>query len=761
MPIVCLCIDANFRLKEQLVSSHSRDPSLNDGLGYFVKRRDYEKYVLQNPEGDEITTCVPLAALAKQNTKFSKGLRYTGVGGVCCGRSDMFVKLGNLHKGERYRNMDYIVGVAMRDFLELLRALLIYDIACQWFVHLYERVHKWPGEVRWPSHTSMEILPAIGKLHEPGHKQGGDHQQFNLNLINGAGKTDGESMERIWGEHNNLGNATKTMGPGSREDNIDAAAGGWNWEKYIAMAHEGLTANLPVELVEKWEAMCMEWEKAPYPKRDILNPYHVEEEFISEEKALQELSIEEERRVQAGGSQYHAISAPQFVVMALGILDTQDKLRQKVQDQKREGTIIQSRKLTDERNALRRRLQVFQDIQPIYMPGLLHHLEDTKQQEDTHSTQPEDVKLWLPSDLPASIINKICTPGMRAVEAKLQRARCFDSLHGVRHTLRVKSRMMLFRNTNVRGQRQSGKSREIVNRVVRRARWYTLRYRKARAAYHMLVGTGPWEKTLKPLRNEDVRSYCDPALVKIGSGRKGNDEEDKEEAVRLEQLKDYQEVIAEEERSDGDGELELPAEELDLIHPDRQQWEHRSKHGTGETRKELSWIWVSGGKIELEDGADENENEVLRSEWCKSRARARRAQEEVLLVEEEMRRTLEFLEWRAQEWESCAEVVMGWGEDEHEGSRAYALAQANVQRALKVAFHGEWKKTLVEVEESEELEEEDSADYEAVNDESADDEASDDDEELEGMPDVDEDLELGADGDESQTEEWDPETDGF
>ena len=37
------------------------------------------------------------------NTKFSKGLHYTGVGGVMCGRSEMIMPLGigNLQKGER------------------------------------------------------------------------------------------------------------------------------------------------------------------------------------------------------------------------------------------------------------------------------------------------------------------------------------------------------------------------------------------------------------------------------------------------------------------------------------------------------------------------------------------------------------------------------------------------------------------------------------------------------------------------------------
>jgi len=51
----------------------------------------------------KISTCVGLQALAKMNSKFSRGLRYTGVGGVMCGRSEMIMPLGigNLQKGER------------------------------------------------------------------------------------------------------------------------------------------------------------------------------------------------------------------------------------------------------------------------------------------------------------------------------------------------------------------------------------------------------------------------------------------------------------------------------------------------------------------------------------------------------------------------------------------------------------------------------------------------------------------------------------
>ncbi|KAK7018821.1 hypothetical protein VNI00_018212 [Paramarasmius palmivorus] len=404
--------------------------------------------------------------------------------------------------------------------------------------------------------------------------------------------------------------------------------------------------------------------------------------------------------------------------MGLGIRDSQDKLKQLKDEQKREQTVRQSRKLTDQRNAVRRRLRAYQDLQPIYMPGLLQHLTDTAQSEDTMDSDPESVKLWLPSELPEDLIDRLCVSGLRRVEGQLQRARCFNSLHGVRHTLRVKTRMVLFKNRNVRGQRASGKSREIINRVVRRAKWYASRYRVARSAYLKLMGPGDWEMVLRPLRSEDVRSYRDPASLKVGPGRKGNDEDDQGE---VERLRIFREIVAREEKDKDEGQEEEEEEEeweneettlgdLDLIPPDRQQWEHRSKHGTGETRKDLSWIWTAGGKIDIEDGADENENEILRVEWCKSRARARRAIEEVALVQEEMRRTLAFLEWRAIQWEECTEIDFDLRSTEREGYTAYALSQASVQRSLKARFQLEWQMPLEKVEEIECSEDQDHTD---------------------------------------------------
>lgn len=54
MYVLRLAQDANFRLSEQLVSSHSRDPGLNDGKGYFVPREPYEKYVVSLATDEDV-----------------------------------------------------------------------------------------------------------------------------------------------------------------------------------------------------------------------------------------------------------------------------------------------------------------------------------------------------------------------------------------------------------------------------------------------------------------------------------------------------------------------------------------------------------------------------------------------------------------------------------------------------------------------------------------------------------------------------------
>ncbi|KAL0564960.1 hypothetical protein V5O48_017074 [Marasmius crinis-equi] len=220
------------------------------------------------------------------------------------------------------------------------------------------------------------------------------------------------------------------------------------------------------------------------------------------------------------------------------------------------------------------------------------------------------------------------------------------------------------------------------------------------------------EAELPELKNADIRSYKDPGMVKVGPGRRRTDKWGVEWSGSM----DGEGPLT------GEGEAFIPVpssrvaavegeNNLDLMPLDTREWNFCSVHGTAETRKALSWIWTHRGlKINLEDGADNN-NELLRAEWCWSRARARRAQEEVKLVREEMRRTLEYLSWAANTWEKpkdseAAEKGIA------ERRNTYAGEQAGIQRALRDKFEAIWaedgaKEAEEEVgEEGENLEEE-------------------------------------------------------
>lgn len=47
-------MDANFRLKNQLVSNYSQDPGLGIGWAYMVPRVPYENYVLRWANDDDV-----------------------------------------------------------------------------------------------------------------------------------------------------------------------------------------------------------------------------------------------------------------------------------------------------------------------------------------------------------------------------------------------------------------------------------------------------------------------------------------------------------------------------------------------------------------------------------------------------------------------------------------------------------------------------------------------------------------------------------
>ncbi|KAF9031481.1 hypothetical protein BJ165DRAFT_1305389, partial [Panaeolus papilionaceus] len=102
-------------------------------------------------------------------------------------------------------------------------------------------------------------------------------------------------------------------------------------------------------------------------------------------------------------------------------------------------------------------------------------------------------------------------------------------------TLRLKSRLIHFKNKNHRGQREGTRSRAFIDRVHERARLAADRYCAGRTAKLALSGTGDWEEELRTLADGDIRSYRDPNRLKKSEGRKGTLTDAQLEELRTQQ----------------------------------------------------------------------------------------------------------------------------------------------------------------------------------------------------------------------------------
>ncbi|KAF8218354.1 hypothetical protein K438DRAFT_1953168 [Mycena galopus ATCC 62051] len=206
-----------------------KDPGLGTGWSYMLENELYREYLLTVTDQKEMVTCSGLAALDYENTKFSCRYSMTGVGMGVCTRHE-FIQLngvGDLQKGERFANMDYIYD-------PLLPITTSYNILCIWWLFLMECLHELPPLIR-----CFLILPlmlfVIPKMHIKGHLPDCGIL-YSFNLTPGSGQTDGEEQEAV------------------QQDALAAFS------------------EQQQERVEGWKKMVHEYEKDPKKK----NPYKTE-----------------------------------------------------------------------------------------------------------------------------------------------------------------------------------------------------------------------------------------------------------------------------------------------------------------------------------------------------------------------------------------------------------------------------------------------------------------------------------------------------
>ncbi|KAF7337266.1 CxC2 domain-containing protein [Mycena sanguinolenta] len=472
---IFLTIDACFRLKRKKILSWWADPSIQDGWAYFVPSQPYAEFAKTLADPHELSTCTGLAALDHANTKYAQGYAATGCGMVTCGRHEVVCKngVGNLQKGEKYGNMDYVVASAWQHLRALLFFLLSYDIMCQWSKSLGERLLK-----RLPPALQFEIARyfvkfVIPKLHILGHLKL-CQETYSLLFTLGAVQSDMEGIERIWSSSGLMGASTREMGPGSRQDTLDDFWHYWNWSKVVGMgetlrkrllkATKELLRQLAglQEFNQEQEDQIDAWKKAVDKFEAGLskkNPYELPRSGPTLRDIELELAREEQERERASTVARSTSEETMTEYLMLG-LEIEGQQRQLAADllANRSPTSKQLTEFMMRHMRISREIKKLRLLQRKYSPGALQCI--AMAENPTELPEAERLPLFLPSSL--SLVHRappLSAPGLAAAEAQLRDAQCSESLDHIWHGLIVKRRLHTYKTRNARHQHQNTRTR--------------------------------------------------------------------------------------------------------------------------------------------------------------------------------------------------------------------------------------------------------------------------------------------------------------
>ncbi|KAJ7184054.1 hypothetical protein C8R46DRAFT_883697 [Mycena filopes] len=649
--MLILALDINFKLKNRIRANERHDPSLGPGWGAFVEPMAYKEH-LRNYVGEtDISTCIAFAALLQKDTCLTTGLRTSGVGGCVCAHHECVRPngLGDLQKGERYANMDYIVMSCLAGFA-LMMLTISYDIACQWKKNLSTRNKLLPEAIQLDL-DNVEVQCGLPVWHASSHELECNNEN-SLSFLAGVGKSDGEGVERTWADLNPAAFHAKEMGIGNRADTLEDKIDSHNFLKNLAQgdalprkllvalaertrqvdAFKEVNRTVPKELRTLWQAQIDVF-VADHRKT---NPYALPKSGAPTESELQlSLKHEEEEEIRQGRARLHATSATAFISAGIQLEDAQYVVVARVAGH----TLVTAdcaSKLHDRRVAFKVKLAKFRKLQEVFTPGAIRTLrvDHAADLSETPKVNTESIKLYMPSDL---------SP------IQLRKNQCHNALVQLRAHLHTKHHLIGFRNTQITGHVKATKARTLIAQVGKRAQACSDKYTQACGALTRLAGAdfAPHFKVLKA---------ADIAL-------------------------------------DGEEEMSETAARKRLAMAGAGKGARLPRHVAGTSKKVLSWIWTAAGAL---DDDEKVLHESLRVEWCRAKARKRRWEEQVLILREEMRRVLRYLEWQAAWWIARA-APRSTATPLQAGLEVYARRQAHTYTELRLYFESEWSQSVGEI----------------------------------------------------------------
>ncbi|KAJ7053244.1 hypothetical protein C8F01DRAFT_1089873 [Mycena amicta] len=402
-----------------------------------------------------------------------------------------------------------------------------YDVGCQWKVLLPVRADhlKSRGSVTTDL-GSFEMQFALPVWHAAAH-------EINCRTANalgyavGVGKTDGEGIERTWSVLNPIGWATKEMGEGARHDTIEDKVDHMNFEKNIGQG-KSLARKLVIAIAEsrkqdeefreldesindatrkRWQDKVSAWRiDASKP-----NPYLLDEGKEggqTQKRIMEELKAAEVAEACAGQITIveGKMTAAAFIEAGLQLEDAQRRIIAETKN-KTLLTADRSSQIQELRFSLYRKYKTFSRLQLTYMPGVEEIMaqEEAQRTSDAPPPKAEEMKLYLPSQLPRAERGQACVRGVVNAEVALRVGQCGDALVALRACLHTQAHLIYWRNTNSVGQRGATRSATLLSRVKERIDKAAAKYRQARAALVALKGDTYMAK-FKPLLDQDINA---------------------------------------------------------------------------------------------------------------------------------------------------------------------------------------------------------------------------------------------------------------
>lgn len=161
------------------------------------------------------------------------GADCTGVAGHCCVRHGCFApgSLVDFQKGERQMNLDWSLAETLKttNVHPLKNVLHIYDVNCQYYVHLKKRIGQ---NVHLDVDPTIDLIHAIGLFHVHGH-QDECLYRFATTYVPGAGVVDGEVLETLWAVLNTVTPSARTASLASRTELLDDQMSDSNFKKML------------------------------------------------------------------------------------------------------------------------------------------------------------------------------------------------------------------------------------------------------------------------------------------------------------------------------------------------------------------------------------------------------------------------------------------------------------------------------------------------------------------------------------------------